>query len=119
MSLVTSEYHAFDGAEDLELTGRSYGGYTYLGVKFNAKNDTPGQIAVRGLQIRVSGLMYHADPQSRYAWPDGLLPVTKVDSTTRSNGGVTTKTLTATEIKLDGKVTITQPQGDISMGIYQ
>ena len=118
--LVTSEYHAFDGAEDLELRSLSITGMLFLRIKFNAKNDIPGQIAERVLQVRVSGLGEGANPQSRIVLSDAfVLPVTKVDSTTRSNGGTTTKTLTAAEIKLDGKVTITQPQGDISMGIYQ
>ena len=117
--LVTSECHAFDGAEDLELRGSSIYGTTLLSIKFNAKNDTSGQIIDRVLQVRVSGLGDGADPQVRLDYPGAHLPITKVDSTTRPNGGITTKTLTAAEIKLEGKVTITQPQGDISMGIYQ
>jgi hypothetical protein len=70
------------------------------------------------LRIKVSGFA-SASPQARLNLPDPLLPIAKIDSITRPNGGTTIKTITAAEIKLDGKVTLSQPQGDISMGIYQ
>lgn len=117
--LVVSEYHAFGGAADFELLGYCFGGATSLGIRFNAKNSTPGQITERTVQVKVSGLGFGGFPQDRNPTVMGQPPIAKVDSTNRPNGGTTTKTITAAEIKLDGKVTISQPQGDISMGIYQ
>lgn len=117
--LVASEYQAFGGASDLELFGRSHHGHTILFIKFNAKNCSLGQINERIMQVKVSGLGFGAIPQHRDYPFSFVYPIVKVDSTTRPNGGTTTKTITAAEIKLDGKVTISQPQGDISMGIYQ
>jgi hypothetical protein len=116
--LVASNSHAIGGAADVEVLGCSEFGWTHLFIKFNAKNDSPGGIAQRNVQVKVSGLASGANPQ--YRGPSSnALPIAKVDSTTRPNGGTTTKTITAAAIKLDGKVTIAQPQGDISMGIYQ
>ena len=116
---VTSEHHAIGGATDIELRGRNDGEYTLLAIKFNAKNDYAGQVAVRTLQVKVSGLGNGWRTPNPSIPTEFFYPITMVDSTTCLNSGKATKTITAAEIKLDGKVTISQPQGDISMGIYQ
>lgn len=116
--VFATEYNASGGAADIELMSYRWGSGTTLGIKFNAKNDTPGQITQRTVQIKVSGFA-SAAPQDRSDQFLSTPPIVKVDSTVRPNGGTITKTITAAEIKLEGKVTITQPQGDISMGIYQ
>ena len=117
--LIASEYQAFGGAADLELFGRSLAGTTSLFIKFNAKSVSLGQIASHTVQAKIRYLGGTANPQDRSNTFESVYPIAKVDSTNRPNGGTTTRSITAAEIKLDGKVTISQPQGDISMGIYQ
>ena len=90
-------------------------GSTSLFIKFNAKSVSPSQIAGHTLQVKIRYLGYAANPQDRSNTFESVYPIAMVDSTNRPNGGTTTKTITAAEIKLDGKVTIIQPQGDIPM----
>jgi Head domain of trimeric autotransporter adhesin len=117
-TLVASEYCAFGGAAGLELVGRNHNGYITLYVKFDAKNYSAGQVYEHGLQVKVSGFA-SAQPQMRDYPLSFQYPISKVDSTTRANYGTVTKTISASQINLNGKVTLSQAQGDISMGIYQ
>jgi hypothetical protein len=116
--LIASEYQAFGGAADIELCGKSLAGSTSLFIKFNAKSVSPGQSTSHVVQVKVRYLGSVANPQDRSNTFESVYPIAKIDSTNRPNGGTTTRSITAAEIKLDGKVIISQPQGDISMGIY-
>jgi hypothetical protein len=113
------EHRAAGGSTDISLYGKNSHGSTHLYLKFDAKNYRPGQVYSHGIDIKIVSFG-PGFPKARdgFAYADVSL-IEKVESTSRPNNAPVTKLINADEILLKGRVTLSAPQGDISMGIYQ
>lgn len=117
--LIALEHRAAGGGAGVELYGVNHHGYAFLYLKFDAQNYGPGQVMDHYLQVKITstGLSF---PERRDGTPfDQTYLIKKVDSTSRPNNSAITKLINADQIQLNGKVTLSAPQGDIAMGIFQ
>lgn len=122
--LVALKHLAFGGGCNTTLLGIAQHGYIQLFLKFDARAYSPGYIFSNGIRLQIKSC---GDFQVGEFFPlSDALPVKDLNSVKVpyiGPNGVTldtsTTTISTAKTVLEGKVVISEPQGDISMGNYQ